>query len=312
MADDQQQLLDLLNSLLSSTQGGGGATPTGRIYPPPILASKPLPTPFQVSQLSPSLLYLREEEIIEVTGWSQLPSNGFEVVGTLVMMDGSLSQFLVDLNTFADTEVVKLFDPLECYVLGMTVVAKTKNEDPENFLGVRIRTIVQAKPRNRPQQQLLEGLLTGTRSLSYPAGSSGTQNNGQELFKSIVVPNPPVATQALFSIALGFEMHVHSISFSYVADATVGNRFLLVQATHGGIQSYIARSTAAQTAGTNIRYNFAVYGAPEFSVGSDRMVPLPADMIIEAGDNISIRAGTFQAGDQITNISINGHVTLSY
>lgn len=312
MAEDTQALLDLLNSLLGQEEQTGAGVQSGKTYPAPILRSIQKQSPFSLDRVEPPFLYIREEEIIEFTGWSQLPSDGFRATGTLLTVEDQLLPFTVDLNTTANQETIVRFDPSECFLLSLSISPQQKGEDPENFLGVRVRTVLIDGPFIRPQQGLLEGVMTGNRSLSFPLGSTGMQQSGQKLLKTFIINDPAPGANAFFTISLGFKFHIHCVSFFLMSGSAVANRSALITVTHQGVVYFISRAVFVQTASSTRRYTFMHQGAPEVSVGLDVIVPISSAMWMYPQDRLTIAVAGIQPGDQLVDVNITGEVALEY
>jgi hypothetical protein len=118
-------------------------------------------------------------------------------------------------------------------------------------------------------------------------------------------PANPAAGNALhFPVPDNSRIQLLSGDFTYVSDANVANRLMIVWVVSPlqGVQHGIAKGV--QTASETCRYHFTtgISGEDALAAHGKQAAALPDDMIAIIGDEIRIIAHDIQATDQISDI----------
>lgn len=157
-----------------------------------------------------------------------------------------------------------------------------------------------------PQRQvLLNGYVETHVPLSFMNSYVQPNLNDHFFVQTIAVPDPAPGAQLTFPCPDFTLLEIISFQFDLVSDATVINRLLRFRLYYGLLYTGAFGTTAAATAGTTrglLAYNGNSTNLS--SIDGHYYVPLPS-LILQPGYQLQTNTSNLQAGDQITNCTIN-------
>lgn len=165
-----------------------------------------------------------------------------------------------------------------------------------------------------PFRQLSAGYVTTSRPLFYPQIGSDSPTDGQGFGQQVLVTAPGAgANNWTYAVPLGSIWIVKSVTFDYVTDVNAGTRELMLLLGQSTTVEKAVNATDVAAISTTFKVHFGLAPIVQgnetvIQKGANRPLSLPR---IRGNQNIQLRVGGVQAGDQMQNILIEFEELLS-
>lgn len=155
---------------------------------------------------------------------------------------------------------------------------------------------------------LLSGYVTRLKGLSWPNTNLAELVPDKGEIVSIQVPTPSVGTDISFTVAANQILHVLSITFKLVTDATAGDRRATFRATLQGTSLLLFIASVVQAASLTREYSFNTIGEILDTTDDIQIFShLPFNLWLSGGDTLVTQSPNLNAGDQFSNVALNVH-----
>ena len=248
--------------------------------------------------MPPSPLYIHEDDKLLITFITSQAGVTITARYRLLLPTGEVKigehRFVSDATR---TPTNTTFGLTEGYLLSLVVFCSTTDIGRGRFY-VRAAIGRSSAATNDLVETLCAGYLEAQRGLSWPFGTIEPACGGQGNITDATGADPAAGVEWSITVPFGARWRLISVHASLVTDATVANRFAMINvANTGGLRIFRANSNTAHTASINGLYSFSA--APRTVDGANNTfnIGLPPDLWLLSGDVISSIVQNLQAGD---------------
>lgn len=144
------------------------------------------------------------------------------------------------------------------------------------------------------------GYVTDAGTVVWPGGLNESSVEGQGLIRSITGTDPAAGVEISETVPTGARWRVKNIRYSFVTDATVGNRIVRVEFNDGTNIFWRKRSVDQQAASVTANYNMSEVSLHVTTSTGENTDLVPPNNRLMAGYIIKTNTSLLQAGDNFS------------
>jgi len=306
MADVQQDLVDSLNKLLQDLGLDTGSVSQDTPKTSLEILSKPAQTPFQFSAIPPQGIYVHEDELLQLSLATLLPTKGVIFNGTFITPKGELIKFGYTLAASSAGLTQYVIDISEVFILDMSITLTSFTESSEQVRYAWAQTIEIDGSLVRPQKQIVSGFVTDRRFPTFGGAVEGSAQHQDTYPRVVSITSPGAGAEWVFDVPDSLSFELYAVHFVLTTSAAVANRRCNIQATKDIGEFGLWRPASTQAAGIARAYMWANWGNPEILTVNTFNEPLPAPIILPTGTRLQSITDNMQAGDAYTFVNLSG------
>lgn len=124
--------------------------------------------------------------------------------------------------------------------------------------------------------------------------------------RMLEVAQPAAAADLVITPTGGQSMEICAFDFNFDTDANAADRIITLQLTTDSVDAIVGRAPAILAANEVAEFT-VIAGASNFldSGGTQGIIAIPARLIIQTGDTLTVNIQNIQAGDQISGTVVS-------
>lgn len=245
----------------------------------------------------PSPLYLDDSDQITIQGWSSAADGRIVLQGRFIDLDGAVQRFQHTRDVGSDrVGRFTAYHPGEGFLLSLNMRARQATVQPGAIYARCAITRVQAD-LGFDALLLLQGYVTGTKTLAWPPGVVDESYAGPGNLRSVLGTDPAANTEISETVPTNARWRLRAFRATLVTDGTAATRRPILVVDDGTSTLFRIGAGVTTVASTTKPYAW-IPGYP--STGqefAEAMHFLPPDLLLDQGWRISTSTEAIQAGD---------------
>jgi hypothetical protein len=265
--------------------------------------SRPQSVGVQSGKVEPPIgAYVRPDEGIQFTAWDNGPGTAVTITARFLRAaDGQVVYMTSTQRVQSGLNKVSWWVPLtEGYLLD--IQASLQSAAYQRGLFFLQGALQRQGGTIQPGRVLFQGYLSANCMLSWPGSAIINSYEGPGAWTVYFGTAPGVGVAIVDVVPQYHRWNIVSGMATLTTSATVANRLVYLQFEPDGANiTYTISTGIQQTASTTWKYVFTnAVAVVTQSNTTTILIPIPAPLVLPYGANITLGAGSLQAGDQFT------------
>lgn len=289
-----------------STSGGtilpAGATPDSEDFR--VYTKAPLVKFLSRGVQPPSQVYVDTSDVLTVGCASSVAGEQVTISYRLLTAGGQLMKGQFTINPAADRSVAVKNEPMaEGFLLSVSCKAKVATTRGQTF--VRVFLSDPALGAGFPSYMLMADYVTTAMAPAHPNGRQLAPVEGPGNPRGLRVFSPGGGLQIGFAVPTNARWRVNSAFAQLTTDAVVGNRHVGIQVISAGANVFVGWCPDVQPASTLRTYGASTFTATPLTDPATGMLPLPAGVVLLAGNSLNTITFGMDAADSWAEMDIS-------